>query len=384
MKVALIGCHKQHNYGSLLQTLANQVAVQSLGHDCENLVYVRDYTFTEKLKQIPRVLNGGNQRKLLRVLRAKKMARKYPSIAKSRGARDDVFEEYINTVFTNLSRPYVGFRDLSEGSRDYDAIMVGSDQMWLPMGLPTNFYNLEFAAPGVRRISYATSFGVSEIPWYQKKRTAEYLQRIDYLSVREDAGAKICKEVADVNAEVVVDPTLLLTKEQWLELIPEQRTMSDPYVFCYFLGSNPLCREEALKISESMSLPIVTLKHLDEIIPSDESFGDYAPYGIDPAGFVNLIRNAEYVLTDSFHGTVFSIMNHKQFVTFYRFAELDKQSRNSRIDSLFSHLSLTDRLVKNPGQCAQMLNNEVDYSSVDDSLAVWRKDSWEFLERALS
>lgn len=383
MKVAMIGCHKQHNYGSMLQTLACQTAIQSLGNECNNLIYVKKYSTVEKLRQAPRLLNGGNQKMLAKRMATRKAAKAYPEIAAKRKDRDAVFERFSARTFTNLSRPYVGFADLCAGSADYDAVLVGSDQMWLPQGLPTNFCNLQFAAPGVRRISYSTSFGVSEIPWYQRSRTADYLRKIDFLSVREDAGARICREVAGVEAKVVVDPTLLFDRDGWAGMVPVERMHEGPYIFCYFLGTNPLCREEARALSASTGLPIVTLRHLDEIVPSDESFGDEAPYDVDPFEFVNLIRGAEYVLTDSFHGTVFSTIHHKPYATFYRFQQGDRQSRNSRIDSLFSHLGLEGRLVTEPGGATRALADLPDFDAVDQRLAAWRADSWAFLGEAL-
>ena len=145
-----------------------------------------------------------------------------------------------------------------------------------------------------------------------------------------------------------------------------------------------MCREEANELSRATGLPIIVLKHLDEIVPEDESFGDYSPYDVDPAGFVNLIRNAKYVLTDSFHGTVFSIINRKQFVSFYRFEQNDTHSRNSRIDNLLSHLDLLDRIVVNLGNTVDIASTLIDYSAVHHQLDLWREDSWSFLREALS
>lgn len=324
----MIGCHKQHNYGSMLQTLACQTAIQSLGNECNNLIYVKKYSTVEKLRQAPRLLNGGNQKMLAKRMATRKAAKAYPEIAAKRKDRDAVFERFSARTFTNLSRPYVGFADLCAGS-------------------------------------------------------ADYLRKIDFLSVREDAGARICREVAGVEAKVVVDPTLLFDRDGWAGMVPVERMHEGPYIFCYFLGTNPLCREEARALSASTGLPIVTLRHLDEIVPSDESFGDEAPYDVDPFEFVNLIRGAEYVLTDSFHGTVFSTIHHKPYATFYRFQQGDRQSRNSRIDSLFSHLGLEGRLVTEPGGATRALADLPDFDAVDQRLAAWRADSWAFLGEAL-
>lgn len=384
MRVGLCTCYTNRNYGSMLQSLATQSAIERLGHQCEMIRYKKRYSRAELVRQLPRLFNGGNIKKMRKQMKARQDAKAYPGIERERAARRKCFDTYRDDTFTSLSEEFIGFQELNAGSSRYDAVVVGSDQMWLPAGLPTNFYNLQFAASGVRRVSYATSFGVSEIPWYQRSRTADFLRRIDFLSVREDAGAKICRDVAGVEARVVVDPTLLLTRDEWANAVPVHPVMNEPYIFCYFLGTNPLCREEARRVSQELCLPIVTLRHLDEIVPSDESFGDYAPYEVDPAGFVNLIRGAEYVLTDSFHGTVFSTIHHKRFATFYRFASSDRQSRNSRIDSLFAHLGLQDRLVRFSGDAMPTLGSDVDFNSVDGRLDSWRVGSWNFLREALS
>lgn len=373
-----------HNYGSMLQTLACQKAIEIAGGDCDLLVYKRDYTFAQKIKQAPRVLNGGNRRMMAKKMANRRASRAYPEIAAKRKERDAAFAAFGEKAFTKLSRPYVGYADLREGSGGFDVVVVGSDQMWLPQGLPTNFCNLQFAAPGVRRVSYATSFGVSSIPWYQRSRTADYLRKIDYLSVREDSGARICREVAGVEAKVVVDPTLLLSSEQWRELMPDNSVKRKPYIFCYFLGANPFCREEVRAFSAKTGLPVVALRHCDEIVPSDEGFGDEAPYDVNPNDFVDLVRNAEYVFTDSFHASAFSIIHHKRFGTFYRFAQGDSQSRNTRIDSLFGHLGLRDRVITEPGQIRKIVENPIDFGDADARLDEWRADSWDFLRRALS
>lgn len=384
MRVGLCACYDNRNYGSMLQSYASQIAIERLGNSCEVIRYRKHYSCLQLLRQVPRLLNGGNIQKAKRQRAQKRAATAYPAIERQRAERCTHFDRYRDASFTSLSPEFVGFDALREGSNRYDVVVVGSDQLWLPMGLPTNFYNLQFAAPDVRRVSYATSFGVSQIPWYQRGRTADFLRKIDFLSVREERGAQICREVAGVEAKVVVDPTLLLTREEWADAVPERRAVEEPYIFCYFLGTNPMCREEARRVSEETGLPIVTLRHLDEIVPSDESFGDYAPYDIDPAGFVNLIRGAECVLTDSFHGTVFSTIHHKRFATFYRFASADRQSRNSRIDSLFSHLGLHACLVTEAGAAMPTLSVDVDFDAVDERLAAWRAGSWDFLREALS
>lgn len=384
MKVGLCTRYENRNYGSMLQAYATVSAIKKLNHQCELIRYKKQYTPYEVVRQAPRIMNPGNIVKIRNSISTRQLANRFPEIEACRKGRRDKFDCFRDKTFTSLSPVYFGYQKLREGSKRYQAVIVGSDQLWLPIGLPTNFFNLQFVADGVRRVSYATSFGVSTIPWYQRARTADYLKRIDYLSVREDQGAVICNEVANLHARVVVDPTLLFDRGEWNSLIPDKAEHTGGYIFCYFLGNNHLCRDMGRALSKRTGLPIITLRHLDEIIPDDEAFGDYAPYDVDPSDFVNLIRHADYVLTDSFHGTVFSILNRKQFISFYRYARQTGQSTNSRLDSLLSHLKISNRLVVNEAEFMQSINSSIDYDNVEDYLAPWRAESWAFLEGALS
>ena len=382
--IGLCCCYANHNYGSMLQAYANIKVIESLGNKCEIVNYVKDLTLPEKLRWAPRVLNSYNLKKQSLGRKRKRLLSKNPEIARQISIRNSAFDRFKNKTFTKyLSKPFVGYKQLVKGSSRYDAVMVGSDQLWLPSGLATNFYNLQFVLPGIRRISYATSFGTESIPWYQISRTKKYLEKIDYLSVREAAGAELVESLIHKEPAIVVDPTLLLDKETWLKEIPNDFDISD-YIFCYFLGNNTISRDDAQKLRIATGLPIVVLKHLDDIYLDDENFGDIPLYDVDPSNFINLIRNASYVLTDSFHGTVFSIINEKKFATYYRFKTSDKQSRNSRIDSLLDRTSLRARLVNNEACLFDFIYHDWNYEGVKYELDTWRTRSWGFLKEALS
>ena len=213
-------------------------------------------------------------------------------------------------------------------------------------------------------------------------KTKEYLSRIEYISVREKAGAKIVETVSEKKAEVVADPTLLLTKSEWDRLIPDRRIVDKPYIFCYFLGENPSHRIIAEEFSEKIGLPIVCTPFLDRYVKSDEKFGDMQLFNIGPDNFVNLIRHAEYVLTDSFHGSVFSIINHKQFVTFNRFNDNNQNSRNSRIDNLCELLGINGRRYTE--NIISTAKAEINYSEVDARVTSLRLQSINFLNQALN
>ena len=226
----------------------------------------------------------------------------------------------------------------------------------------------------------SASFGVSEIPESQKEKTISYLNRIESISVREHSGKELIKKLTGRDVPVIVDPTLVINKELWDASISNERKVKEDYIFCYFLGNNPDQREEARKLSKKTGLKIVTLRHMDEYIPSDEKFGDVAPYDVGPAEFVNLIRNASYVCTDSFHGSVFSIINHKQFISFNRYGNNSKNSRNSRLDSLFGQLGIERRFK---GDIIKEIMAPIDYDSVDERLKELRAFAEDYLVKAL-
>lgn len=379
-KVGICACYDNYNYGSMLQAYATQKAISEMGYENEFISYKKKKTIKFILKSIPRAFNEYFIHAKIDEIKRNKEFNKHPEVKENIKLRKKAFIEFGKKYYENISKDYNGYKELKEGAKNYDSVVVGSDQLWLPIGLASNFYNLMFVPDDVNKISYATSFGVSKIPWYQLKRTKRYLKRINYLSTRELKGKEIIKNVARLEAKVVVDPTLLFNKEQWEEFVPDEKVLNEKYIFCYFLGDTIQHREEVKKLAEEKKLKIVTIPHLDNFVEYDETFGDYRLYDVDPAKFINLIRNAEYVCTDSFHGTVFSLLNHKKFITFNRFNEKSKNSRNSRIDSLCSQIGIQDR--RYDGNIFK-IDNEIEYSQVDDRIEYLRQDSREFLKKAL-
>lgn len=381
-KIGLAVCYDTKNFGSQLQVLATVKEIESLGFETEIIRYKKKLTPKFLVQSIPRVFNPYFISGKRNGRKKKKEIQAYPKIAEKVAVRNKRFDSFVNQYFSNiLSDPYNGWENLVSGVSDvYDAFLCGSDQLWLPSNLGSHFYTLEFAPDKKNKIAYATSFGVSEIPLYQKKRTAKYLKRFQFLSTREIAGSKIIEELTGKPAKVVCDPTLLFDSEQWMRLIPDKKIIDEPYVFCYFLGTNMDHRKAAEAFRQKTRLKLVTCPFLDNFVEYDREFGDIQLFDMDAADFVNLIRHAEYVLTDSFHGTVFSILNHKRFLTFNRFTE-GVNSRNSRIDSLCELLGLKAR--RYAGRI-DSVEDDIDFLTVDSKLIKLRSSSEKFLEDALS
>lgn len=381
-KLGICACYQHKNYGSQLQSYATTVELARRNIDFEIIRYKKKTTPLLLIKSLPRLLNPIfiNDR-IIETSQKKMMLKLHPQLAQDNAVRNAAFDKFSQSRFKKLSPVYYGYEQLKEQSKKYTAVMVGSDQLWSPSGITSNFYNLMFADNNTVKISYATSFGVSQInPRYHKIYNT-FLNRLNFISVRENSGKKIVEELSSNKAEVVCDPVILLDAEQWLKEIPNKRLYDEPYIFAYFLGKSAEYRDAVTKFAKQKGLKIVTEPHMDSYNKADENFGDYTPFDIGPAEFVNLIRNAEYVFTDSFHGSVFSMLYQKHFLVFNRYSDNSSSSKNSRIDSFCKNYGLSDRRYN--GNIADV-ENKINYEDVLGKVDEHRQKSKAFLDRALA
>ena len=383
-KIGLCICFAVKNYGSMLQAYATQQYIKKLGLDYEIIQYNKKHDLAFYINSCLKLFNSNFRKEVFRRIAYEKSLKKNKNFKQKLNVRNLKFEEFQKSHFSKLSDVCSSYLQLQAKGKELPAYLVGSDQLWLPAGLSTNFYNLNFTDESAVRISYATSFGVSKIPFYQKKRTAAFLQRMQYLSVREQRGVEIVSNIAEKKAELVVDPTLLLTANEWASFIPKIENCYGDYIFVYFIGNNPEHRQAVIDLRNKTGLRVVALTHIDEFIASDEGLYDETPFDVGPSEFVNLIRNAKYVCTDSFHGSVFSIIHEKQFVIFDRFSDKSKNSTNARICSLCSILGLTSRRYTEGADIYEMEKEEIDYNEVKQKLNGIRKSSIEFLNCAFA
>ena len=384
-KVAIASCYFQKNYGSMLQAFATQQAIENLGYKTENICIdgIAKEIRNAKLKYYAKELTDWSVIKtkigFVRRFVVKRMDNEFK---KNAVIRDKKFDDFKNKRF-NVSSKFNSKKELGEYCKTCSSVLVGSDQLWLPSNLAADYYTLNFVPEEINKIAYATSFGVSSIPKRQWIFANKFLNRINYVSVREEAGQKIVKKVANRDVPVVCDPTFLFDKDEWLKYFPDKRMIKDKYIYCYFLGNNPEQRDFVKRLKKATGYKIVSLLHVDEYIKSDNDFPDYAPYDVGPEEFVNLIRHAEYVVTDSFHGTVFSVINGKMFFTFRRFKETATLSTNSRMDSLFNLLNLHERFITADENIEKALKLEIDYEKVWNRIDEYRQKSYEYLIKAL-
>lgn len=386
-KIAIVSCYFQHNYGSMLQAYATQKVLDNLGYENET-IDVSGFSREINKAKIKYFIKASLTSNILcskigmveNVLRKRFSKTEYAILSQKRRQK---FNEFSEKNF-RLSEQYRSKFELASLCEErYSAVVVGSDQLWLPANIYADYYTLNFVPETVNTISYATSFGQSRLPKNIAKRANKFLNKIEYISVREETGQKLVKRIANRDVPIVCDPTLFFTGEEWMDIQKEKSIVEDPYIFCYFLGNNSLHREFAKKLKEETGCKIVALIHLDEFVKSDEGYADYTPYDIDPADFLNLIRNASYICTDSFHCSVFSILYRKKFFSFRRYNKNTMQSTNSRLDSLFNMVDIDDRIIFGDEDVKSLINKEIDYDIVHEKIELVKKESYNYLISAI-
>ena len=281
------------NCGNRLQNWALQEVLTAMGHDVETLR--RDAGTNGSLRSKVRTLKS-------RVGVIRHLHDRYGAFR-----RFDGLVRYSQCV---VSKEYIS----PEIEDSYDAFVVGSDQVWNPdFDFISELEYLPFV-PATKKLSYAASFGVSEIS-SNRGRTAELLRGFNSISVREDAGVVIVRDLAGVPAEIVLDPTMLVGREAWERVArkPGIKGLDSPYLLKYVLGDDAH-EGDIVKTAGELGLSVVDLT--DGSLP------------VGPAEFVWLIAHAEMVCVDSFHGSVFSLLFHRPFVIFERqSADADMSSR---------------------------------------------------------
>jgi hypothetical protein len=379
--IGLVTPTKVLNYGTKLQAYAMQELIGSLGFPVEVLNYefqydLRPHVVAKKLFSISKTKERIAQR--LTRLRYKRI----PGLQKRIHARATLISQFDQLL--RRSPEIRGFETLKQHARKYSAVVCGSDQIWLPVNMHAEYFTLEFAPEKVRRVAYAPSFGISEVPPGIANRYTRFLSRMHHISVREEAGRKIIQSLMGKDVPVVLDPTLTIDSQRWVSLAATSTVKRpDGYIFCYFLGSNPEHRETAARLGRELGLKVVGLPHLEEFIPADDTYADQALYEVGPVDFIHLIQNASLVCTDSFHGTAFSVIFRKRFITFERYRPDSQKSTNSRIYSLLDKLELRHRLATDFASARAIASVEPNHDNTCLRLNALKQVSHQYLQSAL-
>lgn len=380
--IGLVTCYFHHNYGSMLQAYATEMIMQQMGLPFQTIACKApiNYMQENKILYIVKKLLIADWKMRLGKMKIERAKKENPMFAKNWEIRNKAFDQFAETFF-HVS-PYCKNREeLTKMAENYSAFLVGSDQLWRTDSVEHGYYTLEWVPDHIRKIAYSTSIGVKEVPWFQVEKNKRFMNRFDHIALREQSACDLVYKLTGRKVPVVLDPTLLFTGDQWLEIQQQEPLTNGKYIFCYLLGDNPSQREFIKRVKEKTGYKIVALQQLDDYIPSDEGFADEAPY-VGPREFLNYIRNAEYVFTDSFHCSVFSILYKKNFFTFSRFAEGAKQSTNTRIDNLLHITGLEERRMTNDKTIEEVVNFKRIFDGVDEKLNALRNSSMDYLYNA--
>lgn len=345
MKIYTLTWYEGNNYGSVLQAYALPEAIRSLGYQCQILGYHPSAAVSLKQKIVNKSLMATVRYKINE--KAMKL-----SGSRSSGTADSMalFHAFRQTEMP-VTEQCSDTASIMQVCGENAVFVCGSDQIWNPYYYDP-YYFLEFVKDSRRKIAYAPSFGVNQIPDSKKKKLKNALSSFEHLSVREQSGKEIVQALTGKQAQVVVDPTMLIPLEQW-DSIAAGGWNDEPYLFCYFLSKNEGYLRTAQTISEKFHLRIQMLP----MVAADFTRSETIKQAVGPREFLAYVKNAAFVLTDSFHCSAFAIRYHRQFYVLQRFASGDTRGQNSRIESLLHMSSLEDRLVV-PGV-------EMEYCMID-------------------
>lgn len=368
-KVGIITLNGYYNYGNRLQNYALQELVKSIGFEVETIINETKFESKESNNIIEKIKN----KNLMEISKAAlNKLESYLYKNKLNRIRTEIFKEFSNQYINETNFTISENNIPNDFHKQYEYFIVGSDQVWNPYFRKGSPIELLAFAPYKKSISYAASFGVTKIPDNLIDVYKNGLEGIKHISVREQSGAEIVKELTGRNVPVVLDPTMMLTKEKWLSIskVPSHKPKRR-YLLTYFLGDIPKERMKYLKeIAKKNDLEIV---HLAQI-------KDKVHYLSGPSEFIDYINSASVFCTDSFHGAVFSILLDTPFIVFDRKGKAP--SMNSRIDTLLNKFQLLSRKAENIKSNIQIF--EVDYTHTYPILENEREKSIDFLKKSLN
>lgn len=357
MIVCIVTITELENFGNKLQNFALQEELKELGVQVDTAPNLINYEYRRKksfvIKQIIAGVLHKNLRWRIAVLKKKHEFSKFDS-------RYLTFSQFASTLSHIPS-------DLDEY---YDLFIAGSDQIWNPYFTFNFDFNFLTFAKQDKRIAYAASFGVEKIPDKMRSAFRTYLNGLKCISVREYAGQNIVKELTGNQCKVLLDPTLLRTSEQWLQMERKPRWIkgNERFVLLYCLGDDTLKSEPLKRI-------LLSQQYSDCKMVDINDMNDWRKYTIAPDHFIWLIHHAQLIITDSFHATVFSILFEKSF--FYAQRKDENTSMSSRVSSLKSLLDFPfpDNEIIHPTQ--------QDIARVQMALKRRKKEAIQYLKDAL-
>lgn len=366
MRIKTITCHDVYNSGASLQAYALMKYLQNNGHEVEIIDYKPDYLSNHY--KLSAVCNPKYEKNL--ILKYVYLALKLPQrilALRSKRKYDDFRNNYLNIT----KKRYYSNEELKSMVPEADVYICGSDQIWnskFQNGKDSAFY-LDFVPEGKTRASYAASFAIEEIDKELKEITKKRIDKLDYIGVREISALNILENLGIDKGIQVMDPVFLLSKKEWNNMTYEV-DKKESYIFVYDFDGNILIKEISMKIAKENNLKIYT--------PYKCDYSDKVITNMGPIDFISYIKNAEFIISNSFHGTAFSIIFEKQFVVANR-----KEAINTRMTDLLSILKIENRLISEDYNFSNIIK-KINYDEVNKYVNNRLEISKMYLEKVIS
>ena len=355
-KIGVITIHDADNYGSALQAYATQKVIQNLGYEA----IIIDHICTKISNEygIKRILVQKNIKAIIETII--RILTIYPSRVR--------FKDFRNTQFVLENE-----LEVIKKQDNFKKFVVGSDQVWNYK--ITGFdkaYFLDFVEDNNKKISFASSFGLTEIEEGKKEEYKELLTKFKALNVREEQAVTLIKDLTNRDANLVLDPTLLISKEEW-QSITKPKSRYEGYILCYQIAYSQSLVDFAEELSRKTGKKIISIQG-----SMRHKFNAKYIWNAGPIEYIQLFLNADYIITNSFHGTAFSINFNKNF-----FTELlpSFEKTSSRLESILDLFELRSRQIID-GKNENMLKN-IDYTKVNEILKVNKEKSISILKTSI-
>lgn len=373
MKVAILTQPLHTNFGGTLQAFALQKVLKDMNLEVVTINY--------------RVKDGSNFRKILSIIKHSfKKTNKYPLFS----GEIKKIEHFHNNFIKNHIKTSCEINTLDDLKKYFsknlvDAVIVGSDQVWRLEYSPrieTFFLDFLYDNEKIKKISYAASFGLDE--WYYSKdltnNLQKYINKFDYLSVREDRAIKLCMENLNVIVDQVLDPTLLLNRNDYCSLFNNEKSENVGKIFTYILDENEIKNKIVKKVSNCMNNKKIFKKLPHKKIKTEIFITNISEYKYPSIeSWLQSFNDADFIITDSFHGTVFSILFNKQFI-----AIANRERGESRFTSLLNLLGISERLIYEDEDIdLNLIKKNINYNDINIKVENLRSYSIQWLKNSL-
>jgi hypothetical protein len=368
-KISLITIFDNINFGTYLQAFALGQILKIKGFDVEIVNYIRSS------ETLPKIMKKNLSKNIIKIFY--RFFYIIPQTVLMRKKNILFIKKFLR-----ISKKYTSFEFLKNAPPKADVYLTGSDQVWNSWhneGVDRSYY-LDFAPVGKDRIAYGASIGMNDFQENEKRIIKEMLDKYKFISVREKKAKEVLKNLKIENVEVVLDPTLLFSKDEWLKLVDISIfKKKEPYLLIYSVegkSENNHIKDVADQVSKNKELSVYSVSSNGKI----RDFINFTDRDFICASlplFLSLFAQADFVVVSSFHGTAFSINMNKNFIT------ISPSKFNTRIDNLLNICNLQERKISGINSYTNKLLDDIDYSGVNRILSCERTDSIHFLEKAL-